>query len=297
MLTGVMLLVLQQLDELVGDNKQAIVIDGRLLTDSGRIIYCKKSKHSVIFVQKERNGEDTIIPKENVQIIIQELLYVYNSTDMEPTTTTSVCRATNVLVVQSTEYLQLLETAKSPNRNISSERNLLLQKFLANEVENYFELYTKILYPKLSRVKSTKLKAHLVNNLFIPIDIHTKVIQSPFQYDIVRYICSKFLINTEVIDAPQLTTQGLHISVIAGCDLAESLGIPVMPFSPGVAMLAIMSRLSVLLRGNNGDAFRSRYIRELSAVFPNTENTQLTLQTKQKQTYFSVILSSQLFTI
>ena len=297
MLTGVMLLVLQQLDELVGDNKQAIVIDGRLLTDSGRIIYCKKSKHSVIFVQKERNGEDTIIPKENVQIIIQELLCVYNSTDMEPTTTTSVCRATNVLVVQSTEYLQLLETAKSPNRNISSERNLLLQKFLANEVENYFELYTKILQPKLSRVKSTKLKAHLVNNLFIPIDIHTKAIQSPFQYDIVRYICSKFLINTEVIDAPQLTTQGLHISVIAGCDLAESLGIPVMPFSPGVVMLAIMSRLSVLLRGNNGDAFRSRYIRELSAVFPNTENTQLTLQTKQKQTYFSVILSSQLFTI
>ena len=117
-------MVLQQLNELVGDNKQAIVVDGRLLTESGKIIYCKKSKHSIIFVQKERNGEDNLIQKEYAQSLINDLLRVYNRNFESVDVTTTVCRATNVLVVQTKEYLQLINDAKTANQNVSNERNL-----------------------------------------------------------------------------------------------------------------------------------------------------------------------------
>lgn len=291
-------MVLRQLRELVGEYRQAIIINGELLTINGRIIYCKKNKHSIVFVSKERNGEETEYNTPDIDVMIKEKIAKENYTAQQHNDhdiTVSVCNATNVIVIATEAYKRLVALAKHPENNISDALNSELVKLMRNTVINYYEIYCKILRPKLSRMP-VFIKAHLIHNLYLPIVLSSKEIPSPFEFALFRAYMLPLLERTKTLEVKSTKSVGFTIQVIAGCYLSDILGLPVYEYSPNTVMLALMNRLCLLFPKDNAqDEFHERYSREFSIVFPNSPDIAVTAQMQERQTQFLQIESTGIF--
>lgn len=288
-------LVLRQLKELVGEYRQAIIVNGELLTKSGKIIYCRKNKHSIIFVSKERNGEEVQYQTSEIDLLIQEKIastaYSLHK-DCNDNLTVSICKATNVIIINTDAYNELCKLAVLPENNISGELNSELLKVMQNTAINYYEIYCKILRPKLSRMP-VYIKSHLVQDLYIPILLSTNAIRSPFEFALFKDYMRALVERTKKLEARSTKAMGFNISVIAGCTLSDILAVPVQHYSPNLVMLALMHRLYSILTKDNSD-FSNRYAREFSIIFPQGDN-QITKQTQARQEQFISIESSDIF--
>lgn len=290
-------LVLQQLKELVGEYRQALIINGELLTQNGKIIYCRKNKHSIIFVSKERNGEEIQYQTSEIDLLIQEKVAantysVHNASDSN--VKISICKATNVIIINTYAYIELLKLAITPENNISGELNSELMKLLRNTSINYYEIYCKILRHKLARMP-IYIKAHLVQDLYLPIVLSTNAIPSPFEFALFRDYAHILLERTKLLEVKSTKSMGFNIRVIAGCTLSDILSIPVQQYSPNVVMLALMHVLCQLFqRDDTTQVFSERYSREFSIIFPS-DDSKKTKQLQNRQEQFIQIASSNIF--
>ena len=292
--------MIQYLKKLVGDYKQAIIANGKLLTVDNRIAYCKKDKHSIVFVSKGRNGDEIVhLNNEEIDTAIFSMLTAYD-TDTYVTTEENfiitVCKATNVIVLRSPIYMELSRIAMNQAQNVSAELNDLLIPFLKEELLNYYEVFSRILRPKLSRIDAVLFKAHLVQNLFLPIIVSTNEIHSPLEYTLFSSYLAALLGRTKCLENKTTKAIGLHVYVIAGCNLSDMLAFPITSFSPDVVMLAIISRLCSLFQKQNAvEDLQKRYGRELSTVFPAAEDTTITHKMRTRQEYFMAIQQTPIF--
>lgn len=293
-----MFLVIQQLKELVGEYRQAMIVNGQLMTINNKIIYCKRNKHTINFVYKERNGEEAKYPVEEIDLWLHQKLTCYDKFGFEPTTAKdikiSICKATNLIVIVSKTYITLCTLAETPTNNIQDNIYDALSTFLSDTVINYYELYSRVLRPKISRIPNNYIKAHLVQDLYLPIIITSKDILSPFDFEIFRNMYPKLISNLKQLSTKSTESLGLKIYVIAGCDLADLLGISVIHFVPAEVQLALLEKICHSF--NNEEVLTqlyTHYSREYSILFPE-ENSNISQTLQVRQYCFNSILQSNL---
>ncbi len=263
-------MVLRYLRELVGEYRQPIIIDGELLTIDTAIIYCRKNRGVITFLTINSKKEEIIYQASEVLELIQQKINIALSkhplltpnSDINNQFKISCCKLTNIIVIK-TIYYQLMEDEKGHMiKNKLLEYESALTDFYIDELINYYLLYTRVLRPRISRRVNILIRAHLINNYFIPIKIASRDINCPFDYiDIAKYI-EPLLHYEKVLSASDKTQSGLKLSVLAGCDFAEVCNIAVKPLEPNYIMFGIIYKCLT----NFGESAMKRFLQTYQSV-------------------------------
>ena len=240
-----MCMVLQYLKELVGEYKQPILIDGELLTSSTSVIYCRKVRGVITFLTVNSKKEELYYDTDEVLEFMQQKINLSISKSPYPITGEELhsivcCKLTNMIVIK-TQYYALMSDSKGheiTNKTIAYKN--ALNQFYVDELINYYLLYTRILRPRVSRKANIIIKAHLVNNFFIPLRISSKYINCTFDYSESADYLQSLLRLEKVLTTSESNQSSLNLSVLAGCDFAEFCNITVRPLEPNYIMFGII---------------------------------------------------------
>lgn len=290
-------MVLQYLKELVGEYKQPIMIDGELLTSGTSIIYCKKIRGVITFLTVNNKKEELYYDTEEVLDYIQKKINIsiekcpYQITGNELAEIVC-CKLTNIIVIK-TQYYALMSDSKGheiANKTIQYEA--ALNQFYVDELINYYILYTRILRPRVARKANIIIKAHLVNNYFIPLRISSKDINCPFDYMEIADYLQPLLKYEKVLTSSENNQSNLNLSVLAGCDFAEFCNITVRPLEPNYIMFGLLYKCLSKFGQNALVSFLERYPTVVSSLEIKEDETPSTAKIQRYECFNAIVTAS-----
>lgn len=290
-------MVQQYLKELVGEYKQAIIIDGELLTSGTSVIYCRKDRGVLTFLTVNRKKEELFYDTEEVLEYIQQKINTSVSKSPypisgEPLAQIVCCKLTNIIAIKTKYYVLMSDSKGHEIVNKTVAYTTALNQFYIEELINYYTLYTRILRKRVARKANIKIKAHLVNNLFLPLRISSKDIHCPFDYfDISNYL-QPLLKWEKVLAISEDNQSNLNLSVIAGCDIALFCNVPTRPFEPNYIMFGILYKCLTKF----GQEAATRLLQTYPTVVSSMEVTEENISEIKIQRYqcFNAIVQSSL---
>lgn len=270
-------MVQQYLKELVGEYKQPILIDGELLTSGTSVIYCRKDRGDLIFLTVNSKKEELFYDTEQVLEYIQQKINISISKcpyqiNEEALAQIVCCKLTNVIVIKTKYYVLMSDSKGHEIANKTLAYSTALDQFYVEELINYYTLYTRILRKRVARKANIIIKAHLVNNLFIPLRISSKDIHCPFDYvDISNYL-QPLLKLEKVLAISENNQSSLNLSVLAGCDFTDFCNLSFRPLEPNYVMFGIIYKCLTKFGQDAVTRFLETYPTVVSAIELKEDN-------------------------
>lgn len=288
-------MVLQYLKELVGEKRHPIIIDGQLLkSKNGNILYAQGlGKNFSIFTLDRQYKEVTLNLSDVTSYldkIVEDSMTKYYNLVNNPSKTESIhsaltCKSTGILVLK-TPYYALLSSDKIQNaNNLPKHVEKALHHFLLDELINYYLIFIRIFKPRISRINKTFVKAHLVQDLFVPFRVSTKEILCPFNYPYFNTLFSKLILCEEKLSTTADRLVNFDLTAVAACDFADLLGDKVRPLKPSLFIFTLLCVAANSLNSDSLDIFLDKY----NYVTTSIENDQAALE------WFKIVITNPLW--
>lgn len=243
--------------ELLGKTKSPIIINGKLLTSDRFIVCARKPEKAVEFLYTDSTQTEHPIAngKELIDKALADFMDRYAALNIKTDTDdvdVSICPYTGALIITSADYRFLSDTRRH-DLSVHYEKQVrdLLNQFLFEEICNSFEIFYKILNPKLKRAQfPPMIKGHLVAGFYQPIICDTDYIKSAVRYPTFQSYISELLKYSKVLCSASDTTRKikLNLTVIATADYCSILNMHVLPaLQTQFFMLAVYYILAVIM--------------------------------------------------
>lgn len=287
-------MVLQYLKELVGENHHPIIVDGKLiLNKEGNILYAtNRGNKFSIFTFYKRNeiklSQDEI--EDYLESVVESSISKYYSltnTSLKPDIKISAltCKSTGALILKTPYYI-LLSSEETQNAiNLPVHIKNALNCFLMEELINYYSIFIRILKPRISRINKYYVKAHLVQNLFVPFRVSTKEILCPFNYNKFKILFSDVIKYEEILSTTSDRLANFDLTAIAGSDFADLMGTKVYPLEPSLFIYTLL----FIAAKSIDDTLENMFVKSYYSIFNLIANDNTKLE------WFQTVIKSQIW--
>lgn len=238
--------MVKQLSGLISDTiRRSIIVNGKLVTYEGSVVYTKMTSNYVIaFFKYSQNHQEILIPdgEKLLEDIGKKFNEKYGSLVNGSALHTShfessIDTFTQSVVMKNGLYDFLMDQYDSSHlhdgqRQFQEGAQKLIYDFVCETIENYLEIYLTLMNRKLMGGHMPPIiKGHLVSGLFQPLVVQSRHVFCPLKFGEFQWFLDYLERGTpteEYLERGNDTNRGLDLSVIAMSDISKKFGTPIV---------------------------------------------------------------------
>lgn len=218
---------------LLGKTPRPIIVNGKLLYDSGSLVTAFLQNYTVQF---HLHGTDKDISARSGEALLENQVQEFEQKyklqerpNVSREVEAAVDNFTGAVLIESPRYKDLLQPSlHKADAQFMPNIAKVIRDFVVDYTFNYYDIYMTLFNRRIaSPYMPMKIRGHLVSGLFQPLVVETEGIISPLKLNGNQWLLQRFKDKT-VILSNRMDSRKITLTCAPMCEIASVLGVPVI---------------------------------------------------------------------